>query len=141
MKPAFILILIAILVAAPHISGQGKDVAQYPLLVHGDLPVYPALAKSARITSTVQMRVIVENGDVVGTQTISGHLLLVTAASDNIKSWKFDKTVRTTFATTFIYGMDGESERTKEPSNPTLELKLPSLAKITARPPYQEIIY
>jgi hypothetical protein len=141
MKPAFLLILIAILVAAPHISGQGNDVVRYPFLVHGDLPGYPALAKTARITGTVQMRVIVDNGEVVGTETISGHPLLVTTTIDNIKSWKFDKTVRTTFATTFIYRLDGESERTREPSNPTLELELPSLAKITAKPPYTQILY
>src|ERR1700730_17553206 len=109
MKHAILLILIAILVAAPHISGQVNDVVRYPFLVHGDLPVYPALAKTARITGTVQMRVIVENGEVVGTETISGNPLLVTATIDNIKSWKFDKTVRTNFATTFIYRLDGES--------------------------------
>jgi Gram-negative bacterial TonB protein C-terminal len=141
MKNAFLLSLIAIFVVAPHILAQGNNVVRYPFLVHGDLPVYPALAKTSRITGTVQMRVIVENGEVVGTETISGHPLLVTATIDNIKSWKFDKTVRTTFATTFIYRLDGESERTKELSNPTLQLELPSLAKITARPPYTEILY
>jgi hypothetical protein len=141
MKHTFLLMLIAILVGAPHISGRGNDVVRYPFLVRGDLPVYPALAKTARITGVVQVRVIVEKGEVVGTETISGHPLLVTATIDNIKSWKFDKTVSTTFATSFIYRLDGESEGTKEPSNPKLELELPSSAKITARPPYTQILY
>ena len=135
------LILIAILVAASHISGQKNDAVRYPFLLHGDLPVYPALARTARITGDVQVRVIEENGEVVGTERISGHPSLVTAAIDDIKSWKFAKTVSTTFVTTFIYRMDGESEETKEPLNPKLELELPSLAKITARPPYNPIMY
>jgi hypothetical protein len=142
MKHTFLLIVVAILVAAPHISGQGNDVIRYPYLVHGDLPVYPTLAKTARITGDVRVRVIVDKGEVVGTETISGHPLLVSAAIDNIKSWKFDSTVRTTFATTFIYRLGGESEETKEQrSNPKLELELPSSAKITARPPYNQILY
>jgi Gram-negative bacterial TonB protein C-terminal len=140
MNNAFV-ILVAILAAAPHISGHKIDAVRYPFLVHGDLPVYPALAIQARITGDVQLRVTVENGEVVGYVIISGNPLLVSATTDNIKSWKFDKTVRTTFATTFIYRMDGESEETKEPSNPKLELELPSLAKITARAPYAQVIY
>src|SRR5882672_4898727 len=135
MKLAFVLILIAILVGAPHISGQGNDVMKYPFLVQADLPSYPPLAKIARISGTVQVRVTVENGEVVGYVQPTGNPLLVSATIDNIKSWKFDKSVRTTFATTFIYQLDGESEETKEPSNPKLDLELPSLAKITARPP------
>jgi hypothetical protein len=142
MKYPFVLILIAILLAAPHMSGQGNSVVRFPFLVRGDLPVYPALAKNARITGDVQVRVIVDNGNVVGTERMSGHPLLVSAAIDNIKSWKFDKAVRMTFATTFIYRLDGDSEESKDqPSNPKLELELPSFAKITARPPYNQILY
>ena len=109
MKLAFVLILIAILVGAPHISGQGNDVMKYPFLVHADLPSYPPLAKIARISGTVQVRVTVENGEVVGYVQPSGNPLLVSATIDNIKSWKFDKSVRTTFATTFIFQLDGKS--------------------------------
>jgi hypothetical protein len=141
MKHAFLLILIGILAAAPRISGQGNDVLRYPFLVHGDLPVYPGLARTARITGVIHVRVIVEKGEVVGTETIPGSPLLVSATIDNIKSWMFDKSVSTTFATTFVYQMAGESEATTEPSNPKLELELPSLAKITVRPPYTQTLY
>ncbi len=141
VKNVFLLILITIFVVVPHISGQSTAPVRYPFLVHGDLPIYPALAKTARIIGTVHVRVTIENGEVVGTELISGHPLLVAATIDNIKSWKFDKTVRTTFTTTFIYQLDGLSEETAEPSNPKLELELPSLAKITARPPYTATLY
>jgi hypothetical protein len=138
MKYTFFVISIAMLVTAPLISGQRNAAVRYPFLVRGDLPLYPALAKSARISGTVQVRVTVENGEVVGYVKPSGNPLLVSATIDNIKSWKFDKTVRTTFATTFIYQLDEESEETNEPSNPKLDLELPSLAKITTKAPMVE---
>jgi hypothetical protein len=84
------------------------------------------------------VRVTIENGEVVGYVQPSGHPLLVSATIDNIKSWKFDKTVRTTFETIFIYQFEMESEGTTDPSNPKLELELPSLAKITTRLPMPE---
>jgi hypothetical protein len=73
MKNAFFVISIAILVTAPLISGQRNDISRYPFLVHGDLPLYPALAKSARISGTVHVRVTVENGEVVGYVQPSGN--------------------------------------------------------------------
>src|ERR1700739_2640522 len=127
MNSAFFVISIAILVAAPLISSQRNDTARRPFLVHGDLPSYPGMAKTARISGTVRVRVTVVNGDVVGTEVVSGHPILTSAATENIKTWKFDKTVSTSFATTFIYQLEMENEETTHPSNPKLEFELPSL--------------
>jgi hypothetical protein len=138
MKRTVFLILMAVLMVVPRISSQGNTVVRYPRLLHGDLPVYPVLAQKARIMGVVQVRVTIEHGSVVGTETITGHPLLASAAIDNIKSWTFEKTVSTTFATSFTYRLDGTSEETLEPTNPKLELELPSSAKITARPPYTQ---
>jgi TonB family protein len=138
MKSALFLISIAILVTAQLISSQRNDTARRPLLVHGDLPSYPAVAKTARISGTVRVRVTLVNGEVVGTEVVSGHPILTSAATENIKSWKFDKTVSTSFVTTFIYQLEMESEETSDPSNPKLELELPSLAKITTKAPMAE---
>ena len=83
MKPTFLLIIkIAALLVVPRISGQGNSVVRYPLLIHGDLPVYPVLAQKARHTGVVQMRVTIKNGLVVGINTIAGHPVLVSAAID-----------------------------------------------------------
>jgi outer membrane biosynthesis protein TonB len=138
MKYAFFVISIAIRVTAPLISGQRNDTARHPFLVHGDLPSYPGVAKTARISGAVRVRVTVVNRDVVGTEVVSGHPILTSAATENVKTWKFDKTVSTSFATTFIYQLEMESEETADPSNPKLELELPSLAKITAKAPMVE---
>jgi hypothetical protein len=138
MKSAFFVISIAILVAAPLILSQRNDTARRPFLVHGDLPLYPRVAKTARISGTARIRVTGANGDVVGTEVVSGHPILTSAAAENIKTWKFDKTVSTSFATTFIYQIEMESEQTTDSSNPKLELELPSLAKITTKAPMVE---
>ena len=132
MKNSFFLALIAVLFAAVFLSAQSTNVARYPFMVHGDLPLYPAVAKTARVSGVVQVQVTVKNGEVTGTEATSGNPLLASAAIDSIKTWKFDKDISTTFTTTFIYRL--EKQETAEPSNPKLELELPRVAKITAWP-------
>ena len=54
-------------------------------------PVIPPLAKAANIGGSVQVAVCVsETGEVVSTKLISGHPLLVTAAMENSKAWRFE---------------------------------------------------
>jgi hypothetical protein len=132
MKNSFSLVLAAVLFATVFVSGQSTNATRYPFLLLGDLPLYPAVAKTARVSGVVQVQVTVKNGEVAGTEAISGNPLLSSAAIDNIKTWKFGKDVSTTFRTTFIYRL--EKQETAEPSNPKLELELPKMAKITARP-------
>lgn len=59
-------------------------------------PVYPAAAKSMRMTGLVRVEVMVdENGEVAEVQTASGGpSLLQTAAKDAIRKWKFKPFVR-----------------------------------------------
>jgi hypothetical protein len=132
MKNPFFLVLIAVLFVTMFLSGQSRNVAPFPLLVHGDLPLYPTVAKTARVSGVVQVQVTVKNGQVTDTDATSGNPLLASAAVDNIKTWKFGRDVSTTFTTTFIYRL--ERQETAEPSNPKLELELPKMATITAWP-------
>jgi TonB family protein len=53
-------------------------------------PVYPELARRMRITGTVRLQVVVApNGQVKNTKAIGGHPILVNAAMDAMKQWKF----------------------------------------------------
>ena len=57
-------------------------------------PLYPALAKQARIQGTVRLQaVIAKNGSVEELQVISGHPLLVQAALDAVKQWRYRPTL------------------------------------------------
>jgi TonB family protein len=54
-------------------------------------PVYPDIARKMRLYGTVRVQVVVSpNGSVMETKVIGGHPILVTAAVDAVKKWKFD---------------------------------------------------
>jgi hypothetical protein len=104
------------------------------LFLKGEMPLYPVLAKTARVSGSVRLEVTVKGGDVVATQAISGNPLLASPTIANVKTWKFYKTDSGTFTTTFTYLL--EREESPGASNPTkIELELPTSVKITARPP------
>jgi TonB family protein len=54
-------------------------------------PVYPDIARRMSITGTVKVLVVVaRNGALTSTKVVGGHPLLVNAAMDAIKRWKFE---------------------------------------------------
>jgi len=54
-------------------------------------PVYPDLARRMNITGTVRLVVVVApNGTLKETKVMGGHPILVTAAVDAVKKWKFE---------------------------------------------------
>ncbi len=57
-------------------------------------PVYPALAKQARIQGTVRFSAVLgKDGSVVNLQLISGHPLLIAPAQDAVKQWVYKPTL------------------------------------------------
>jgi TonB family protein len=57
-------------------------------------PVYPELAKQARISGQVRFTVIIgKDGTVLNIQLVSGHPLLVAAARDAVKDWIYKPTL------------------------------------------------
>ena len=54
-------------------------------------PVYPDVARRMSIVGTVRLAVVVErNGTVKSSKPVGGHPLLVSAAMDAMKRWKFE---------------------------------------------------
>jgi TonB family protein len=54
-------------------------------------PEYPEIARKMALTGTVKLEVVVlPNGNVKETKVIGGHPILVTAAIEAVKKWKFD---------------------------------------------------
>jgi TonB family protein len=63
-------------------------------LLHKVEPVYPALARQARIRGTVRFTVIIaKDGHVLSAQLVSGHPLLVTAAQEAVSQWVYRPTL------------------------------------------------
>jgi periplasmic protein TonB len=59
-------------------------------LVHRVQPVYPPLAREARIQGSVVLHAVIDRaGKIENLQVISGHPLLVQAAMDAVRQWRY----------------------------------------------------
>jgi hypothetical protein len=135
--------------------GQGHENSNnthYPRLLSADVPFYPPVAWSMRFGGTVEIQVTVENGVVKNAQLktskiepqAGSDIKYTKAAEDKlmpyltdpslniVKNWKFVSGENGNFLATFIYVLEGEE--TLVPENPKVEMKLPTLIKVSARP-------
>ena len=54
-------------------------------------PAYPEIARKMGLSGTVKLELVVApNGNVKETKVIGGHPILVTAALDAVKKWRFE---------------------------------------------------
>lgn len=79
--------------AAPQRIRQGGNV-QAALLISQPMPVYPPLARQARIQGSVVLHAIIsKDGRVEQLSVISGHPLLIQAALDAVRQWRYHPTL------------------------------------------------
>lgn len=63
-------------------------------LVKRVMPLYPPLAKQARISGTVKlMGIIARDGKIMNLQVLSGHPLLVPSAVEAVRQWVYEPTL------------------------------------------------
>lgn len=78
---------------APQRIRVGGNVQQAKL-IHAPRPVYPALAKQARIQGTVRLQAIIaKDGSIQELQVLQGHPLLVQSALDAVRQWRYQPTL------------------------------------------------
>ena len=88
----------------PQPATAGQTAGREPLRVGGNVqeskvirrvdPVYPELAKQARIEATVILEVLVnEQGEVANIRVLRSHPLLEQAAIDAVKQWRYSPTL------------------------------------------------
>ncbi|HZQ92573.1 MAG TPA: TonB family protein [Terriglobales bacterium] len=59
-------------------------------LIHDVKPIYPAIAKAARVQGAVVLQAIIsKQGTIEGLRVASGHPMLVQAALDAVKQWRY----------------------------------------------------
>ena len=87
MKKSAIIIVVLLVVVA------GISHAQHPpepQLVSAGLPIYPPIARAARIQGDVQLEFVLNQaGEPLSVTVKSGHPMLRGAAEENVKTWKF----------------------------------------------------
>jgi TonB family protein len=101
--------------AAPSRIKQGGNVTAASIITQ-TRPLYPPLARQARIQGNVVLHAIIDkDGKVAQLEVISGHPLLVQSALDAVKQWRYKPTllngdpveVDTTITVTFTMGGEG----------------------------------
>jgi protein TonB len=64
------------------------------MLINRVTPVYPPLARQTRISGTVRLHALIaKDGTVQQLEVMSGHPLLVQAALDAVKQWRYRPTL------------------------------------------------
>jgi protein TonB len=78
---------------APKRIRVGGNVQQ-ARLINRPQPVYPPLARQARIQGTVRLQAIIaKDGTISQLEVVSGHPLLVQAALDGVRQWRYQPTL------------------------------------------------
>jgi protein TonB len=71
----------------------GGDV-EAAMLLHQVRPVYPAMARAARIAGTVRMKAVIgTDGTIKDLIAVSGHPMLVDAAMNAVRQWVYKPTI------------------------------------------------
>jgi outer membrane biosynthesis protein TonB len=109
--PMFLIAIASTIVAQTTVK-EGPRTAQSGSLrlEHAEVPLYPQMARVARIFGTVEVQVIVKDGQIVSTKVKSprpgGAAILERATIENIQTWRFYKLDSGTFTTKFIYQIE-----------------------------------
>lgn len=113
--------------AVPAQSGR----QELPLVIAGKMPLYPTMARLARIQGVVKIKVKTDGEKVSSLDAESGPPMLVRFAKENILTWEFVKHKPTTFVTTFEYVIEGPDQCIY--TNGTSVLNLPLEVRISAK--------
>ncbi len=129
--------LVVILGLCAALSAQDAQPTQkLPVVKSGEMPLYPALPRVARIQGEVTLRVTTDGTAVASVTAESGHPMLAQAAQENVKTWKFERHEPTSFPVLFSYHLDEELVThvcdPDIPDNGTVVLKLPREVDITS---------
>jgi protein TonB len=76
----------------PRLSVGGR--VQDALLIHKVIPVYPPLARQTRTSGTVRFTAIIaRDGTIQNLTLVSGHPMLVPAATEAVRQWRYRPTL------------------------------------------------
>jgi len=65
-----------------------------PRLLFGPDPIYPVLARQAKVSGAVVIDAVIDaQGNVVGMRTVSGPAILALAAMETLRHWKYEPTI------------------------------------------------
>ena len=102
------LLLLGLLVLAPHNEGDagiGQTQAP-PAIAATSLPMYPPLARAARVEGVVHVRIRTDGTRAVSARAEDGAQLLAQSAEANALTWRFQVHGPTELVLTYTYRID-----------------------------------
>ena len=111
------------------VLGQ-KVKAALPMVAGASVPLYPPIARAARVEGVVRLLVSTDGQRVAATHVEDGHKLLAAAAEENVRTWSFSTHEATSFVVTYRYRLLRLGSHTGA-DNPTIVLKLPTEVEIS----------
>lgn len=122
-----ILMLSSLLAAMPSAMAQQSSEVLPKVIQHSE-PMYPPLARQARIQGEVSVKVTTDGESVRVAEAETGHPLLRNAAEDNVRTWKFVTHSPSTYHVTFRYKLVSDNVEVEF-------LESPAIVKLEASPP------
>jgi TonB family protein len=112
-------------------SAQESKVA-LPMVAGAAVPLYPPLARAARIQGVVHIEIVTDGHNVITARVKDGQKLLAAAAEENARTWRFAVHTPTSFTITYRYKLDVKLNNS--PNNPTIVLRLPTEVEVSSAP-------
>ena len=72
-------------------------------------PSYPEIAKRSHVSGSVKLEVVIAaDGSVKNVKAMGGHPMLIEAATNAVKMWKYEPGIETTTVVEIKFTLDGE---------------------------------
>jgi len=115
-------------------AGQSAPyIPESPVVNSAQMPLYPVLARQARIEGTVQVKVTTDGTSVTNITASGANRILLDAAEQNVRTWQLYRHKPQTFTVTFVYKL--ESPEVYGFVNPTVLLELPNRVEVRSKMP------
>ena len=117
-------------------TAQTAKTSDVLVVKSGEMPLYPHLARAARLEGTVRLEVATDGVSVAKVAATGAPKLLMEAAEQNVKTWQFYTHRPQTFTVIFVYKL--EKQEVSGFANPTLLLELPNRVEVRTKLPTVE---
>ena len=104
--PPVVLGLLMFVHANPAVGQSSPFTPETPVVSAAQMPLYPALARQAAIQGIVQVQVTTDGTSTTKVNATGAHKMLLDAAEQNVRSWKFYRHKPQTFVVTFVYKLE-----------------------------------
>ena|SRR5215469_14740999 len=122
--------LVVVALCAGSLVAQ-NSAPESPVVKSAEMPLYPQLARSARIQGTAELKVTTDGTSITNITATGAEKLLLNAAEANVRTWTFYKHKPQTFTVTFVYKL--EAPEVYEFVNPTVLLELPNRVEVRTK--------